>query len=563
MTSKGQEETPAPKTEEGNSFPISRVPQIWEKFLNRIDQIEKLEAKLNEHVKRYRRRIACGLDQTPAHRKSHMRLFVTHKHLSESEVHGRNTWTLVVEGKLLIGLLDHASAQHVDKHGPFSREHKSSPEEGDESLKSYNILPSIPPETPVDEGGTSRADRNKYRSVGDVEEDPVEPTLFTHAFDKMVVTFRTVWQPETLPQSMASLTPPKKSRKRKAETLQAPAAINPKHLRMSSATKVSWTKKQSGDAHSFRINYTAMDPPESMKFHSVVASIDLQPNRPETLYRPSPTLAESIFPKHAALPSRKGKLRKVGENGAENEGTIPLENQIQVPSFLTMKEVIMGFHQYIIDKKLQDEGDKSLILCDKTLSDLLECDSLNFGDLQKTIRKKNLVSAVGLDEDPIELTYVMNETNGSIQEPLPPTPKGSTATPGHHGQLLSFDTDVYVPSFFHWRSREIMRRIKRREFEYTSSRTKARYMLVASRGNEDTIKTKIGECISGQGYAEENIPIFAALAKAAPIGSEAKGAAQIDSKTCALIGSLDQSSRQVQTAWSVVGAFEDLYGQQS
>ena len=77
-------------------------------------------------------------------------------------------------------------------------------------------------------------------------------------------------------------------------------------------------------------------------------------------------------------------------------------------------------------------------------------------------------------------------------------------------------------------------------------------MLVASRGNEDIVKTKIGECISGYGYVEENVPIFLALAKAAPPNSEARGVAQADAKTCALIGRLDECTRQAQVAWDLV-----------
>jgi hypothetical protein len=190
-------------------------------------------------------------------------------------------------------------------------------------------------------------------------------------------------------------------------------------------------------------------------------------------------------------------------------------------------------------------------LCDKVLVALLECDSLNFGDLQATLLAKNLVTPVPADDDPIILTYIMKTTTSSHQE-IPPAGTVVDLPEGHLQQVLSFDMDVNIPSFFPWRAREIMRRYKRREFEYTSSRTKGRYALVASRGNEDLIKTKIGECIAGQGYLEENIPIFLALAKSAPANSEARGAAQIDAKTCALIGRLDECTRYAQAAWEVV-----------
>jgi hypothetical protein len=377
--------------------------------------------------------------------------------------------------------------------------------------------------------------------------------LFTHVFDKVEISFQTIWQPDTLPQVVSSLTPPKKSRKRKSDTPPPPPVLNVKHLKSSDVTTLIWTKKQTADAHAFNVHYETPETPDSMKLHSVVATIFMYPTQTEVLYRPSAALAEKFFPKYSTtVDPRVAKRRKMAEGAMiEDDAPIPTDNDVHVPSHLTMNEILLCLLQYITDNKLQDEADKSLIVCDKILSALLECDSLNFGDLQATLLAKNLVFPLQPEEDPIVLTYIMKHSTVSPQEPT-----GSDAVAsipdGHHHQVLSFDMDVFVPSFFHWRAREIMRRIKRREFEYTSSRTKGRYMLVASRGNEDLVKTKIGECISGYGYAAENIPIFLALAKAAPPNSEARGAAQTDAKTCALIGRLDECTRQAQAAWDLV-----------
>ena len=540
---------------ETDILPQTRMPEIWEKFHRQLNAIDELEKRLDEHVKRFRRRITCAVDQAVPYRRSHLRFLVTHKH-DENE-HEANTWTLVVEGKLLIGLLDHASAQRVDKHGAFVR--KSEEQQGEDTdvnVKPSSILPTAPEPGAADAaegGGSSRQDRNRYRSVGDVEEDPIEPTLFTHAFDKLEVIFQTIWQPEMPPQAASNLTPPKKSRKRKVETPQSSTAINPKHLRSSKSTSISWTKKQSNDAHAFHIKYVAVEAPESMKFHSVVATVIVHPTQGETMYRPSAALAERLFPRHATGSDLGiAKRRRVADgDGVSEEFSIPVETDVHAPSHMTLNEVLMGLFQYITDKKLQDDGDKSLIICDKLLTGLLECESLNFGDLQSTLLAKKVITPLEPEEDPVVVTYIMNSNTTSPQD-IPSKDAGVEVPEGHHHQVLSFDMDVCIPSFFHWRSREIMRRIKRREFEYTSSRTKGRYMLVASRGNEDIVKTKIGECISGHGYAEENIPIFLALAKAAPPNSEARGAAQTDARTCALVGRLEECTRQAQTAWDLV-----------
>jgi len=560
-------------------LPKTRIPEIWEHFHRRIHQIDHLESQLDEYVKRFRRRIGCLLDQSPTHRRTHLRLFVTHK--CEPKV-----WTLVLEGKLLIGLLDHVSAIKVDQVGPMIRNGKTTIDPMTTKTtsstttttttsttttttnipKSNDVLPSVP------ETGGEGKDRVKVRSVGDIEEDPVEPTLFTHTFDKMEISFQTVWQPEqsaggeVAAVATTIFSPPKKSRKRKTDTptnIATIPSISPKQLKTSPLTTMTWTKEQSGDAHSFHIQYEPSPPPEdSMKIHSVVATIVLFPTLGPTVYQPSPALAEKFFPKHSTgLDPRAIKRRKMiqGEmtmtmDDETNNESIAMENDIYVPSNLTMNEILQCLLTYITDNGLQDETDKSLILCDKVLSGLLECDSLNFGDIQNTLLAKNLILPIKADDDPIILTYIMKTTTSSHQG----LPSAATTAPvvdlpeGHIQQVLSFDMDVYVPSFFHWRAREIMRRYKRREFEYTSSRTKGRYALVASRGHEDTIKTKIGECIAGQGYVEENAPIFLALAKSAPANSEARTAAQIDAKMCALMGRLDECTRHAQAAWELV-----------
>jgi SWIB/MDM2 domain len=522
-------------TDQVDSLPRSRIPEIWANFYRRLEQIEQLENKVDEHVKSFRRRVGCILDQTPSYRRSHLRLFVTHKCEPAA-------WTLVIEGKLLVGLLDHANALKVDKEGPFVRGEKEDPKN---KPRAHDVLPT------VQEAGDGK-DRVKVRSVGDIEEDPVEPTLFTHTFDKLEVSFQTVWQPETAPQSFSGLTPPKKSRKRRSETPPPMPSVSAKYLRSSRPTTIGWTKDQSGDAHAFHLQYTPQDAPDSLKMHSVVATIALYPTLGQTLYRPSPALAEKFFPKHSTgLDPRAVKRRRMAEGAEEDNSTVPLENDIYVPSNLTMNEIVQCLLIYITDKNLRDEADKSLILCDKVLATLLECDSLNFGDLQATLLAKNLVTLVQAEDDPILLTYIM-KSNTSSQQDISPQATNVDLPEGHVQQVLSFDMDVIIPSFFHWRAREIMRRYKRREFEYTSSRTKGRYALVASRGNEDLIKTKIGECISGQGYLEENAPIFLALAKSAPANSEARGAAQIDAKTCSLIGRLDECTKHAQAAWDLV-----------
>jgi chromatin remodeling complex protein RSC6 len=553
--------------------PKPRIPEIWSHFMAQMDQIDELEKRLNEHATRSRRRIASVLDQFSPHRRSHLRMFVTHK---KYDLETNSKWTLVIEGKLLVGLLDHKSSARVEQEGALStgREKPKRTSNNSEDTKKE------PPPTPTNNAATTTTptptsaskadqdatsasrDRSQYRTVGDKEEEPVEPILFTHFFEKLTVVFQTVYQPNSPPSAASSLHTPKKSRKRKSEpkdtgnSNNSTSAIHPKHLRSSKATTLEWTKKDSNDANAFLVNYSDNESeiPSGMKFHSVVATITMHSMRIEALYKPSPALADAFFPKH--------KNYDTGRRDAKR--TPPLENDIQAPSLLTMNEITMAIFQYIQDKRLHDPSDKSLIVCDKTLAGLLECESLNFSQLHQTLLSKNLVLPVGPEEEPIVLTYVMTEKTTSPQEP-PGTESSngsvsSTAAEAddHTHQVLSFDMDVSFPGLFHYRARDLLRRIKRREFEYTSSRTKARYLLVASRGNEDIVKNKIEQAVSGQAFSVENIPVFLALAKAAPPNSEARNASQIDAKTCALVERLDECSRSAEAAWDLVEACQGL-----
>jgi hypothetical protein len=572
--------------------PQSRLPAIWAQHNKQLDQIDDLEKRLDEQASRSRRRLASMIDQTPTHRRSHLRLFVTHKYDSE-----QSKYTLVMEGKLLVGLKDHASAATVEQEGAHAIVKATEPAP---SPLAAAAAARAEADAALASTSTSKSDRNQYRSVGEKEEEPVEPVIFTHFFDKVVIRFQTIYQPTENP-NVPSLTPKKgRSAKRKSDKIEVIPTIHPKYLKSSEISKIVWTKNQTPDAQAFFVAYannnttnsnteSERTPPPNMKFHSVVANITMHSTRSEPCYKPNAELADKFFPKHRNDDVRQQrsttsvhKRKKMESSDEAQESTtttatlpIALENEIHVPSLLVMDEITMALFQYIYDKKLQDATDKSLVVCDKLLSSLFECDSFNFSQLESLLLSNQLITEVAVDEEPINLTYVLTESTASSQVPLGTSDTTTTTeavetteasaavavakeetaddTIQTH-QVLSFDMDVSVPALFHYRTRELMRRIKRREFEYTSSRTKARYLLVASRGNEDVVKNKIEQVVSGRGYSAENIPIYLALAKAAPANSEARASAQTDSKICSLLERLEEFSRGAETAWDLVDA---------
>jgi hypothetical protein len=692
------------------AWPLSHVPSIWSRVTAQLARLDDLERRLHGHVSRSRRRAQNVLDRAPSHRRSHLRLFLTHGHERRTGM-----WTLCIEGRLLVGNKDHANAALVDAEGVLSVRaqggvHRARGTPGAEGAEGEDgegggggddpSKASPPTDAPLAAAATAASnnaaaaaaaaaaitdrtpDRNQYK-MGEKEEDPVEPLLFTHFFDTLEVTFRTIYQPKVLPPEAPSQSssPVKKSRSAKRKAVQqdaTPAVVRPQDLSASAPTKFRWTKDSglTEDSHAFWVRYnnhfSERPPPPNMKFHSVVADVRLYPTRPEPgenetdansepIYRVSTGLAGRFFaarhstttaattssngtgndgggtarpsasssspssspaPKRRKLdpdhttstedddeedeeeeddddsssggqPQEDDKKKNSSSGSSNNKGdkrkeAIPVDNYIDVPSLLTYSEIVLTFYQYVQDRRLHDPTDRSLIVCDEALEDALGVGSFNFSQLHQILTDGGLITRVDADEEPIVVTYLMNEKTASPQAPPgcleeeddPPAaatttaaarksttrattaaaPPAAEADPDHHPSVLSFDIDVALPALFNYRSRELLRRLKRREFEYTSSRTKARYLLVASKGNEEIVKTKIEQCISGQGYQEENAPVFLALAKAAAAGSEARTAAQIDARTCDLIGRVDGASRRAATAWEAVDSLRRAMG---
>jgi hypothetical protein len=249
-------------------------------------------------------------------------------------------------------------------------------------------------------------------------------------------------------------------------------------------------------------------------------------------------LALALFPEHRPPPKPKGKKK-------EEQEEISFDNNILVPPSLTMKEIVSAIFFYIQEKRLQDELEPSVIVNDKVLVSLFQCDRMNFADVQQLLFSKELVTDA--TKEPIVLIYVMTQDSSSPSFGEPPNPEQIPS-------VLSFDTDVYVEGVFHYRAREFLRRIKRREFEYTSSRTRARNLLVAGRANDKLVRQRIEDAVCGRGYTPDYIPVWLALAKAAPAKSEARAAAQIDAKMCLLLERLEHHCRAAQAAWHVVDA---------
>ena len=472
----------------------SSLDSIWKNHAIQMKRIETLESKIEEGVKAKRRRIAALLTELPAFRKSHLRVFLTHSLAPDG------FYTLLLEGKLLIGHLDHASANEMDKI--------------------------YPPCVEVDPN-----DRNQYRGgMSEREADEkVVPVNLTHFFDTATFVFTTKYAPIHMTSPVVKTKGGRKSQKRNIDQEDSKLIPDP------TVTTLTWERNKTlphtgtaPDTDGFTVKYIPVNqPPHGYHVHSVVVDIALAPrNGDQDLYKPSTTLAIALFPQH------KNEQRVVVN-----------ENDVFCPSLLTMPEVIETLFRYVQFKKLL--VDDSIIVCDKLLQGLLEVERLNFSDLQHILITKQLIQQA--NKDCVLMTYCMTPETSNI---------ACTPLEGTIPSLLQFDMDVFVPSLFHYRAREIFRRIKQREFEYTSSRTKARNFLLASKCSEDLIRLNMDECTKGQGYSmEAHFPIWLALARAAPEG-EARKSAQLDARLCMCLNEARYRAAAAQEAWDVVEAMQ-------
>jgi len=347
-----------------------------------------------------------------------------------------------------------------------------------------------------------------------------------------------------------------------------------------------------GDAHGWNIVYdmpeapttTPLSPKATLMPYSVVATIQLYPSMPEDVYQiQQEELVASLFPNYGPVedgphgddPAVEGpstpssKKRKAEEIASSSSGIVgsgndadifgnapsgrlpPLDNQIIIPQGLTMKEIIMAFFTYVQDKRLSDELDKNIIRCDTTLHTAFGMETVAFSQLPQLLLNRGLVTKIS--NDPVELTYILRPDTAMPTRKEDSTPLNNSPSALTTPNLLQLDMDVSVPALFPFRTRELLRRIKRRELEYTSSRTKARYILMARRAqSEDLVKTRIDQVVAGHSLHEDVQPVLAALAKAAPPHSEARMALHYDLRMSYLLARLRERQHNAMAAWNLV-----------
>ena len=220
---------------------------------------------------------------------------------------------------------------------------------------------------------------------------------------------------------------------------------------------------------------------------------------------------------------------------------------------------------------------------DETLAALFGCNRMLFSAVRGLLLERQLLVQVQPGTHPIIFNYNMTlggaepltkKRKAKAAEPKEETPEKSSkrrsakadpdaqeneeAETVPHQTMLSCDVDVEVPNLFHVRTRDVLRRTKYREFEYTSGRVKALRSLLAAGIHEETAKNVLGDAVAGKGYAPYHKQVWMALAKGSHEGGEAQRAAYIDLRTTALMEKLEERCSVAKGYWDVASACQDL-----
>jgi len=351
------------------------------------------------------------------------------------------------------------------------------------------------------------------------------------------------------------------------------------------------------DTHAFHAIY--MDQHHgSCSEPTIIGTIRLHRKYLEARYKPSKKLCETLFPN---LPDQHEQVMQGRDKQSTQEiADVSIDNHVHIPTLFSMDEILTAIELYIRDKGLYDDSDPTLIHNDSKLETLFDCKEMTMSTIKQLLMSMgHLLPAIpGTPGDsPIVLRYVMKKDTASTavnqysgvaeqkeeeqskqsdvqqdKEPrrkrrrrtISPTMSSSDDDPKTNVQkdllptipnVLSCDVDVDVAHLFHSHCRDILRRIKMREYEYTSCRTKALRTVEQTKALEDVIKERLENIVKQKGLTMGHQPILAALAKEASEGSEARIAAHLDSKTALLLDRLEGHCEQAHACWTILNSF--------
>lgn len=486
-----------PNQDEPNETPVEK---LLNEFQSKLQHIENLEERVEQRVRIARRRLMSL--QPPNIRQTHLRMFISHSFAPEitnsgamaALMKGQDTkpsppiWKLHIEGTLLVDHLDFEAATKFDANAKFK--------------------------TPADDKSN-----NDEETLVDAKIRP--PVKTSQLFHKITVGFQTIFEP-------LKPSPLKKKKSRRTSTPKSAPVIedDPKMPSKKQVISYKCCDQPGADVWSFQYIEPPSPDPTKWKLSYVVATIDLYrrlqyaTSMSHKRYRiKSIALQKALFPHHG--PMTTDVLTGTKRNVREAMTEIPTHNEVHIPTSLSMEEITNAFYTYICDKKLSSAADPSVVVADTVLQDLLGMEQFPFNQLQQLLFTRYLIEPIA-HEDSIRISYIMETSNASVF--------GEAG-----GDTLQFDVDSTVPSLFPVRVRELMRRVKKREMEYTAARAKAKYLI--PHGRDDS---RLKEVIDTAALDVDSVQLHMALAMGAPEQSEAREIAKCDAQLSYLMGQLER-----------------------
>ncbi len=224
---------------------------------------------------------------------------------------------------------------------------------------------------------------------------------------------------------------------------------------------------------------------------------------------------------------RKNKKSKAGKEDEEEKGKKEADD-------IKKKDVIMEDQDSRVDNVEEiDKKDSQTTNEKKPESEAKELSSKKKSDTKGDRRRKGELKAT--------------KTSRTLQK-ASKIPQDYETLPN----LLSCDIDIDVPHLYHFRTRDILRRIKIREYEYQSVRTQALRSIQQTRISQNDAKMLLEDIVKGIGYTKHHIPACLALAKASQEGGEARIGSHIDARISTLMDRLEYHTRNAKACWDVV-----------
>ena len=264
-------------------------------------------------------------------------------------------------------------------------------------------------------------------------------------------------------------------------------------------------------------------------------------------------------PRTPGISNNNNNITEVPTMMISNDGLLEEVFGCKQMDMSTMKESLIG-KGLLVPSVIGTPGDCPILLSyvmkkDTAFHGSSTCTGKASAEKGKTNMKSSVIVKDGIPSISVDTTAPEAKRRRTSTSPIPMYDDPASILSEDEeptSNMLSCDVDIDVPHLFHSRCRDILRRIKIREYEYTSCRTKAMRTVELTKASEDIVKDRLENIVRGKPLTSGHQQVLAALAKAAPIGCEARISAHADARTTMLFDRMEQHCEKARSCWEIV-----------